>query len=458
MSIPFIGSKASVITTSSIRYEGTLSYVDIEDWTISLTFVKTFGTESRPCKRHMPAAENVFEKVVFKINEIEQLNISNIPRNTDASSLLSQDPAIVSVFTSPEKEIKKEPETEPSSPNSKLVEYSELSRATEEYILEDDSEHSGDEGSEGSVHEELALSEPVHLIPLPAQPHPSSSSSYEVKEEVIAEEDIYYTVSQRPSPPARKRDSLDCQEGPSDKRWRVGSSWKPEIQERIDKILDKIHGLSTPKKRIEEPEIIIDNVVEKPPLVIKSILKSTDRPRSSSNNESYKFYFCNVAADHKWDYGVLENLGRINDFSPKDVSSTRLSFKRTRFIQSFLVESEREKRNVEALIDSSEWCENWDVKNESTFFWTYFDPDVLYRLMLLATKYRQDDLSLDWEFAIEQANSIRTIKSCLIDKKVYDAMTEDLNFCGFREWQRIMEWCGMTREGLQFAWEEQSPR
>jgi len=50
----FIGSKISLVTKAEIRYEGILYALDLQDATISLAKVKSFGTEDRPTDRPSP--------------------------------------------------------------------------------------------------------------------------------------------------------------------------------------------------------------------------------------------------------------------------------------------------------------------------------------------------------------------------------------------------------------------
>jgi protein LSM14 len=57
--------------------------------------VRSFGTEDRPTDRPVPARDEIFEYIIFRGADIEDLQVREPP-----SSSLTQDPAIVEVHTS----------------------------------------------------------------------------------------------------------------------------------------------------------------------------------------------------------------------------------------------------------------------------------------------------------------------------------------------------------------------
>jgi protein LSM14 len=54
--------------------------------------VRSFGTEDRPTDRPVPARDEIFEYIIFRGADIEDLQVREPP-----SSSLTQDPAIVEV-------------------------------------------------------------------------------------------------------------------------------------------------------------------------------------------------------------------------------------------------------------------------------------------------------------------------------------------------------------------------
>jgi len=95
----FIGSKISLITKAEIRYEGILYALDLQDATISLAKVKSFGTEDRPTERPNPPNDDVFEFIIFRGADIKTLDVVEPPKSVTAltSGVPPNDPAIVEV-------------------------------------------------------------------------------------------------------------------------------------------------------------------------------------------------------------------------------------------------------------------------------------------------------------------------------------------------------------------------
>lgn len=87
---PYLGSKISLISKAKIRYEGILYTIDANESTVALSKVRSFGTEDRPTDRPVPARDEIFEYIIFRGADIEDLQVREPPQSS-----LTQDPAIV---------------------------------------------------------------------------------------------------------------------------------------------------------------------------------------------------------------------------------------------------------------------------------------------------------------------------------------------------------------------------
>jgi len=94
---PYLGSKISLVSKAKIRYEGILYTIDANESTVALSKVRSFGTEDRPTDRPVPARDEIFEYIIFRGADIEDLQVREPPQTA-----LTQDPAIVesSVYSS----------------------------------------------------------------------------------------------------------------------------------------------------------------------------------------------------------------------------------------------------------------------------------------------------------------------------------------------------------------------
>lgn len=95
----FIGSKISLVTKAEIRYEGILYALDLQEATISLAKVKSFGTEDRPSDQPVHPKDEVFEFIIFRGADIKSLDVVEPPKSVAAmtSGQPPNDPAIVEV-------------------------------------------------------------------------------------------------------------------------------------------------------------------------------------------------------------------------------------------------------------------------------------------------------------------------------------------------------------------------
>lgn len=87
---PYLGSKISLVSKAKIRYEGILYTIDANESTVALSKVRSFGTEDRPTDRPVPARDEIFEYIIFRGADIEDLQVREPPQTS-----LTQDPAIV---------------------------------------------------------------------------------------------------------------------------------------------------------------------------------------------------------------------------------------------------------------------------------------------------------------------------------------------------------------------------
>jgi hypothetical protein len=72
--LPF-NSKISLITKSQIRYEGILTGVNTDDSTITLTNVKSFGTEDRETDNAIYSSGSVYEYMIYHASDILDIEV-----------------------------------------------------------------------------------------------------------------------------------------------------------------------------------------------------------------------------------------------------------------------------------------------------------------------------------------------------------------------------------------------
>ncbi|VWU48419.1 trailer hitch homolog, putative [Hepatocystis sp. ex Piliocolobus tephrosceles] len=92
--LPYIGSKISLISNSEIRYEGILYTINTHESTVALQNVRSFGTEGRR-KPEIPPSSEIYDFIIFRGKDIKDVTVSEIAKN------IPDDPAIVSMNVAP---------------------------------------------------------------------------------------------------------------------------------------------------------------------------------------------------------------------------------------------------------------------------------------------------------------------------------------------------------------------
>lgn len=95
--IPYIGSKISLVSNSEIRYEGILYTINTQESTIALQSVRSFGTEGRKLPEIPPSSE-IYDFIIFRGQDIKDLTVLE---GNNKSQPQQQDPAVMSVNQRP---------------------------------------------------------------------------------------------------------------------------------------------------------------------------------------------------------------------------------------------------------------------------------------------------------------------------------------------------------------------
>lgn len=94
--VPYLGSKISLISRSEIRYEGILYTIDQKESTVALAKVRSYGTEDRPTDRPVAPRDEVYEYIIFRGPDIKDIRVCHPPKpQPTLEGGLPNDPAIV---------------------------------------------------------------------------------------------------------------------------------------------------------------------------------------------------------------------------------------------------------------------------------------------------------------------------------------------------------------------------
>lgn len=96
--VPYIGSKISLVSNSDIRYEGILYTINTQESTIALQSVRCCGTEGRKVPEIPPSSE-IYDFIIFRGQDIKDLTV--LESANPAFSAQLNDPAIMSVNQRP---------------------------------------------------------------------------------------------------------------------------------------------------------------------------------------------------------------------------------------------------------------------------------------------------------------------------------------------------------------------
>lgn len=78
-------SKVRILTHSNLRFEGTLYQINANEKTIALKNVRNFGSEDREVEKFVPPNNLIYEFIVFRSTEIQNLIVLTEKEGDDSN-------------------------------------------------------------------------------------------------------------------------------------------------------------------------------------------------------------------------------------------------------------------------------------------------------------------------------------------------------------------------------------
>lgn len=129
-SMPYVGSRISLISKSEIRYEGILYVINTEESTIALQNVRSYGTEGR-VEPNVPPTDEVYDFIIFRGEDIKDLTVLEGSATKPSQRAVLEDPAVVSV--GPERKVAAAPAKGRETNGHRNGAYGGASTATRSY-------------------------------------------------------------------------------------------------------------------------------------------------------------------------------------------------------------------------------------------------------------------------------------------------------------------------------------
>ncbi|KAI5189285.1 hypothetical protein NECID01_0480 [Nematocida sp. AWRm77] len=100
------GREIEILTTTQVRYSGTLKACDPEKGTINLMKVISHGTERRGSYIRIPGSSQIYEFIVFKVSKIEKIKTDKKWKAVSPSASLPLSPPAPSTLPAEKRERK----------------------------------------------------------------------------------------------------------------------------------------------------------------------------------------------------------------------------------------------------------------------------------------------------------------------------------------------------------------